>query len=89
MSSLWQIPKFLFFYLFIYLFFFFFCFFFFFFFQMIITEDSASYFIEMFMLISLECTLAQTRMEFGRATLPRKGPMRDQYVFLVAKSQIL
>ena len=38
-------------------------------------------------LMSLECTLAQTRMGFGRVTLPVKGPMRGQYVFLVAKSQ--
>ena len=41
----------------------------------------------MFMLISLECTLAQTRMGFGRVTLPSKGPMRGQYVFLMTKSQ--
>ena len=33
-----------------------------------------SYFIQMIMLISLEYTLAQTRMVFGRVTLPRKGP---------------
>ena len=30
--------------------------------------DSASYFIEMFMLISLECILVQTKMGFGMVT---------------------
>ena len=47
----------------------------------------ASYFLEMNMLISLKCTLTQTRMGLGRVALHRKGPMRGQYVFLMAKSQ--
>ena len=46
-----------------------------------------SYIIEMIMLINLECTLAQTRMWFGKVTLPSKGFMRGQYVFVMAKSQ--
>ena len=32
-------------------------------------------------------TVTQNRMEVGRVTLPCKGPMRGQYVFLRAKSQ--
>ena len=47
--------------------------------------DSASYFIEMIMLMSLECILAKTTMGFGRVTLPSKGPKRVQYVFIMAK----
>ena len=39
------------------------------------------------MLINLECTLAKTRMGFGRIKLPSKRPMRGQYVFIIAKSQ--
>ena len=39
------------------------------------------------MLISLEYTLAQTRMVFGRVTLSIQGPMRGKYVLLIAKSQ--
>ena len=46
-----------------------------------------SYFIQMVVLISLEYTLAQTRMGFGRVTLPSKGPMRGQYVFVMTTSQ--
>ena len=56
-------------------------------FSISISGDSASYFIQMISLISLEYTLAQTRMVFGRVTLPSKGPMRGKYVFLIAKSQ--
>ena len=56
-------------------------------FSISISGDSASYFIEMFMLISLEYTLAQTRMGFGRVTFSSKEPMRGQYVFLMTKSQ--
>ena len=56
-------------------------------FSISISGDSTSYFIQMIMLISLEYTLAQTRMVFGRVTLPSKGPMRGKYVFLIAKSQ--
>ena len=39
------------------------------------------------MLISLKGTLTQPRMGVGRVTLPSKGPMRDQYVFVMAKSK--
>ena len=56
-------------------------------FSIIISRGSASYFTEMIMLISLACTLAQTRMVFGRVTLPSQGPMRGQYVFCMVKSQ--
>ena len=55
-------------------------------FSISISGDSASYFIAMIMLISLECTLAQKRMGFGRVTCPSKGPMSGQFVFLIAKS---
>ena len=44
-------------------------------FSISISWDSGSYFIEMIMLINFECTLAQTRMEFGKVTLPSKGPI--------------
>ena len=53
-----------------------------------ISGDSASYFLEMNMLISLKSTLTQTGMGVGRVTLPSKGSMRGQYVFLMAKSQM-
>ena len=41
----------------------------------------------MFMLIILECTQAQTRMEFGKVTFSNKAPMRGHYmyVFIMAK----
>ena len=42
-------------------------------FSISISGDSASYFIKTIMLMSLECTVAQTRMGFGRVTLPNKG----------------
>ena len=32
-------------------------------------------------------SVTQNRMGVGRVTLPFKGPMRGQYVFLMAKSQ--
>ena len=54
-----------------------------------ISGDSASYLIQINMLISLEYTMAQTKMVFGRVTLPSKGLMRGKYVFLTAKSQSL
>ena len=56
-------------------------------FSISVSRDSASYFIAMIMLINLECTLAQTRMEFGRVTCPSKGSMGGQFVFLTAKSR--
>ena len=52
-----------------------------------ISGDSVSFFIQMIMLISLEYTLAHTRMVFGRVNIPSKGPMRGKYIFLIAKSQ--
>ena len=39
----------------------------------------------MIILISLECTLAQTKMRFGWVTFPNKRPVRGQNVFIVAK----
>ena len=51
-------------------------------FSIIISGDCASYFLEMNMLISLKGTLSQTGMEVG-ISLPRKGFMRGQYVFLM------
>ena len=51
-----------------------------------ISGDSASYFLEMFVINSLGNTLPQTRMGEDRITLPRKGPIRDKYIFLVPKS---
>ena len=68
--------------------FFFFFFFFFFVFSITISGDYASYFLEMNMLISLNGTLNQTGIGVGRVSLPSKGPMRGQYVFLMAKFQI-
>ena len=56
-------------------------------FSISISGDSASYFIQIIMLISLEYTLAQTRMVFGKVSLPSKGPMRGKYVFLMSKSK--
>ena len=58
MSSVWQNPK-----------VFMSCLF-----SISISGDSESYFIAMIMLISLECTLAQTRVEVRRVTCPSKGP---------------
>ena len=39
------------------------------------------------MLISLECTMAHTRMGYGRVIFPNKGLMREQNVFLMTKSR--
>ena len=50
--------------------------------------DYASYFLEMNILINLKGTLSQTEMGIGRVSLPSKGPMRGQYVFLMEKFQI-
>ena len=49
---------------------------------------TASYFLEMSMLISLKGTLTQTRMGIGRVTLPSKGPMKGQFVFLITISKM-
>ena len=56
-------------------------------FSITISGDHASYFLEMNMLISLKGTWRQTGMGVGRA--PSKGPMRGQFVFLMAKFQIV
>ena len=50
--------------------------------SIIVSGDSAANFIKMFMLMCFECTLAKTRMGFGRVTFPIKGP----YVIQMAKS---
>ena len=39
------------------------------------------------MFISLKGTLSQTGMKVDRVSLPSKGPMRGQHVFLMAKFQ--
>ena len=43
-------------------------------FSITISGDSASYFLEMVVIISLEGTLTQTRMGVDRITLPSKSP---------------
>ena len=43
-------------------------------FSISISGDFASYVIEMIMLLNLECTLAQTRMVFGRVIYLVRGP---------------
>ena len=52
-------------------------------FSICISGGSASCFIDMIILVNLECTLAQTRVGFGRVILPSKRPMRGQYVFVI------
>ena len=70
-------------------FFFFFCFFlfFFFFFSITISGDSAAYFFEIIMLISLKDTLTQTRTKLDRVPFPCNGPMRSRYVVIMVKFQ--
>ena len=51
----------------------------------LISTGSASYFLNMSMLISLVCTFIQARMGVGRATFLSKGAMRGQFFFLIAK----
>ena len=53
--------------------------------SIIISTDSASYFLKKRMLISLLGTLTQARMGVCRVTFLSKGSMRGQYVFLTAK----
>ena len=69
MSSLWQNPE---------------CFIYF-LFSIFSSGDSASCFLEMNMPIILIGTLIQARMGVGRVTFHRNGPMRGQYVLLMAK----
>ena len=54
-----------------------------------ICSDSASYFLEMIILIILVGTLTQIRMGLGCITFPGIGPRRGQYAFLVSKSRML
>ena len=49
--------------------------------------DSASYLLEITVLISLEDILTQPRMGVGWVALPSKGPMRGQYICFMEKSQ--
>ena len=53
--------------------------------SIIISTDSASYFLKMRMLISLVGTLTQARMGLGRFTFLSKGSIRGQIIFLTAK----
>ena len=55
-------------------------------FSVIISEDSVSYLLEMAVLISLECTLTQTRLGVGRVTLLVRGLMGPIICFMT-KSQ--
>ena len=52
-----------------------------------ISGDSAAYFFEIIMLISLKDTLTQTRTKLDRVTFPCKGPMRSRYVVIMVKFQ--
>ena len=54
-----------------------------------ICSDSASYFLEMSILIILVGTLTQIRMGLGCITFPGIGPRRGQYAFLMSKSRML
>ena len=53
--------------------------------SIIISTDSASYFLKKSKLISLLGTLTEARMGKGSVTFLSKGPMKGQYVFLTAK----
>ena len=52
-----------------------------------ISRDSASYFLEVIMLISFVGTQTRTTTGVGSVTFPIKRPMVDQYVLFMAKSQ--
>ena len=54
-----------------------------------ICSDSASYFLEMSILIILVGTLTQIRMGLGCITFPGIGLRRGQYAFLMSKSRML
>ena len=64
----------------------------------IISEDSASYFLKMSMLINFVYTLIQAKMVcvggggggcgVGRITFPSEGSMRGQYVFFSANYEL-
>ena len=57
--------------------------------SIIFSTDSTSYFLKMSVLISLVGTLTQARMGVGMVTFLSKGPMREQYVFLMTKYVLL
>ena len=57
-------------------------------FSITISGHYSSFFLAMNMLISLKVTLSQTGMEVGMVSLPSKGPVRGQYIFLMAKFQM-
>ena len=54
----------------------------------IISEDSASYFLKMIMLINFVGTLTQAETGVGRITFPSEGSMRGQYVFFSANYEL-
>ena len=54
-----------------------------------ICSDSASYFLEISILIILVGTLTQIRMGLGCITFPGIGPRRGQYAFLMSKTRTL
>ena len=54
-----------------------------------ICSDSASYFLEMSILIISVGTLTQIRMGLSCITFPGIGPRRGQYAFLISKFQIV
>ena len=54
-----------------------------------ICSDSASYFLEMSILIILVGTLTQIRMGLDCITFPGIGPRRGQYAFLMSKTRML
>ena len=54
-----------------------------------ICSDSASYFLEMSILIILVGTLTQIRMGLGCITFPGIGPRRGQYACLLSKTRML
>ena len=55
--------------------------------SVIISGDSASYMLEMVIVISLEDTLTQTRIGVGRVTLPCKGHMKDPNISTFGKNE--
>ena len=54
-----------------------------------ICSDSASYVLEMSILIILMGALTQIRMGLGCITFPGIGPRRGQYAFLMSKTRML
>ena len=52
------------------------------------SEDSASYFLKMIMLINFVGTLTQAKMGVGRITFPSEGSVRGKYVFFSANYEL-